>query len=146
MTKEEVLEEFDKGYDCCQVVFHYWAKKLGLDEKTAYKISTGFGAGMLQGETCGAVVGAYMALGLKYGCYKTGKEGEEQKVASIIKDVQFREKFLETYPSTMCKELLEADFSTPEGAKKIREEQKMITFCPQLVADIIAILENIIEI
>ena len=146
MLKEEVLEEFDKGYDCCQVVFHYWAKKLGLDEKTAYKVSTGFGAGMLQGETCGAIIGAYMALGLKYGYYKTGKAGEEQKVASIIKNIQYRQMFLETYPSTMCKELLNADFATPEGAKKIREEQKMVTFCPQLVADIINILERIIEI
>lgn len=146
MTKEEVLEEFDKGYDCCQVVFHYWAEKLGLDEEIAYKISTGFGAGMLQGETCGAVVGAYMALGLKYGCCKTGYEGEEQKVATIIKDVQFRQMFLEKYSSTMCRELLGADFSTSEGAKQISEEQKMITFCPQLVSDILEILEEIIEV
>ena len=38
-----------------------------------------------------------------------------------------------------------ADFSTKEGAKKIKEEQKMITFCPQLVSDIIGILEKIIQ-
>lgn len=49
MTKEEVLQEFEKGYDCAQVVFHYWGEKIGLDGETAYKISTGFGAGMLQG-------------------------------------------------------------------------------------------------
>lgn len=143
MTKEEVLKEFDEGYDCCQVIFHYWAKKMGMDSETAYKISTGFGAGMFQGETCGAVIGAYMALGLKYGQYKTGPEGDEQKVASVIKNVQFRQRLLEIYPSTMCRELLGADFSTPEGAAKIREEQKMTTFCPKLVADINNILEEI---
>ena len=64
MTKEQVLEEFDKGYDCCQVVFRYWAEKLNMDTELAYKVSSGFGAGMFQGETCGAVIGAYMALGL----------------------------------------------------------------------------------
>lgn len=101
MTKEEVLEEFSLGFDCCQVVFHYWARRLGLDEQLANKISTGFGAGMLQGETCGAIIGAYMALGLKYGVTTAGKEGEEQKVASIIKNVQFRDKLLEKYPSTI---------------------------------------------
>lgn len=143
MTKEEVLEQFEEGYDCAQVVFHYWAKKLGLDEKIAYKISTGFGAGMLQGETCGAVIGAYMALGLKYGVCESGEEGEEQKVASIIKDVQFREKFLEKYPSTMCSGLLKADFSTPEGSRKIREQKLMTTFCPQLVADVLDVLDEI---
>lgn len=143
MTKEKVLEEFNEGYDCAQVVFHYWAKKLGLDEKTAYKISTGFGAGMMQGETCGAVIGAYLALGLKYGACEEGEEGQEQKVASIIKNVQFREKLLEKYPSTMCRELLGADFSTPEGAEKIREQKLMTTFCPQLVSDVLAILDEI---
>lgn len=143
MTKEEVLEEFMEGFDCCQVVFHHWAKQLGMDEETAYKISTGFGAGMLQGETCGAVVGAYMALGLKYGCCKTGEEGQDQKVASIIKNVQFRDELMKKYSSTMCKELLEADFSTPEGMKYIREKEMMTTFCPQLVADILEILDKI---
>ena len=145
MTKDKVLEAFDKGYDCCQVVFHYWAEKLGMDGTTAYKVSTGFGAGMLQGETCGAVIGAYMALGLKYGFSDTGRAGEDQKVASIIKNVQFREKLLEKYPSTMCRELLGADFSTKEGMKKIKEKKMMTTFCPQLVADIMGILEEIMQ-
>lgn len=143
MTKEDVLEEFDEGYDCCQVVFQYWAQKLGMDEEIAYKVSSCFGAGMLQGETCGAVVGAYMALGLKYGCCNTGREGERQRVESIIKSVQFRQMFTETYPSTMCKDLLGADFSTPDGAQKIREEQMMTVFCPQLVADVVNMLEDI---
>lgn len=93
MTKEQVLEEFDKGYDCCQVVFRYWAEKLNMDTELAYKVSSGFGAGMFQGETCGAVIGAYMALGLKYGSTLPSPEGDEQRVESIIKDVEFRENF-----------------------------------------------------
>ena len=112
MTKEQVLEEFDKGYDCCQVVFRYWAEKLNMDTELAYKVSSGFGAGMFQGETCGAVIGAYMALGLKYGSTLPSPEGDEQRVESIIKDVEFREKFLQKYNSTMCRELMGADFAT----------------------------------
>ena len=125
MTKEQVLEEFDKGYDCCQVVFRYWAEKLNMDTELAYKVSSGFGAGMFQGETCGAVIGAYMALGLKYGSTLPSPEGDEQRVESIIKDVEFREKFLQKYNSTMCRELMGADFATKEGAQKIKEEQNL---------------------
>lgn len=143
MKKEEVLKQFDKGYDCAQVVFGYWAEKLGLDVETAYKVSSGFGAGMYQGETCGAIIGAYMALGLKYGHCNMGEEGDAQRVESIIKNVQFRQNFLNKYKSTMCRELLEADMSTEEGAKYIREKQLMNTFCPQLVADVVDILEEI---
>lgn len=145
LTKETVLEQFENGYDCAQVVFGYWAEKFGIDRETAYKISTGFGAGMLQGETCGAIIGAYMALGLKFGVCETGTDGEEQKVASVIKNAQFREEFLKKYSSTMCKELLEADFATPEGAKKIRENKLMTTFCPKLVSDVMDILDEIME-
>ena len=143
MTKEDVLKQFDNGYDCGQVVFGYWAKKLGLDEEVAYKISSGFGAGMYQGETCGAIIGAYMAIGLKYGHCKPGEEGDGQRVESIIKNVQFSQNLLNKYESTMCKDLLGADMSTAEGAKYIREKQLMNTFCPQLVADVMEILEEI---
>ena len=56
---------------------------------------------------------------------------------------EIRQMFTETYPSTMCKDLLGADFSTPDGAQKIREEQMMTVFCPQLVADVVNMLEDI---
>lgn len=143
MTKEQVLEQFDKGFDCAQVVLGYWAEKLGLEKEMAHKISSGFGAGMYQGETCGAIIGAYMAIGLKYGHCDSGKSGDDQRVQSIIKNVQFRQNFLEKYDSTMCRDLLGADMSTMEGAKYIREKQLMNTFCPQLVADVIDILDEI---
>lgn len=143
ITKEEILEQFEDGLDCAQVVFRYWAERLGYDKKTACKISTGFGAGMLQGETCGAVIGAYMAIGLKYGVEEEGEKGDEQKVAAVIKDARFRERLLEKYSSSMCRELLGADFSSKEGKKAIEEKKLMTTFCPQLVADIMEILEEI---
>ena len=143
VTKEEVLEQFGDGLDCAQVVFRYWAERLGYDKKTACKLSTGFGAGMMQGETCGAVIGAYMAIGLKYGVAEEGPEGDDQKVATVIKDTRFREKFLDKYSSSMCRELLGADFRTSEGQTIIQEKNLMTTFCPQLVADVCDILEEI---
>ena len=146
MTKEQVLEEFDKGYDCCQVVFRYWAEKLNMDTELAYKVSSGFGAGMFQGETCGAVIGAYMALGLKYGSTLPSPEGDEQRVESIIKDVEFREKFYKNIILLCAENLWVQILRQKKEHRKKKEEQKMITFCPQLVADIIDVLEEIIHI
>lgn len=37
MTKEQVLEEFDKGYDCCQVVISVTGQE---------KFEDGYGAGL----------------------------------------------------------------------------------------------------
>ena len=131
MTKEQVLEEFDKGYDCCQVVFRYWAEKLNMDTELAYKVSSGFGAGMFQGETCGAVIGAYMALGLKYGSILPSPEGDEQRVESIIKDVEFRENFYKNI-ILLCAENLWVQIcdKRKETTENKKKEQKMITFCP----------------
>ena len=56
---------FNNGFNCAQAIFTAYCDELGLDEETALKIACGFGAGMgrLQ-ETCGAVSGAYLAIGL----------------------------------------------------------------------------------
>lgn len=143
MTEKEVLEQFESGLDCSHVVLMHWAKKLGCDTQTASRIATGFGAGMMHGETCGAVVGAYMAIGLKYGMDGAGQSGLEQKAAAIAKGAEFRQKLLEKYPSSMCRELLGADFSTAEGRQAIMEKNLLTTFCPKLVADVLVILDEI---
>ena len=38
-----------------------------IDEDTAYLLGSYFGSGMHRGEVCGALVGALMAIGLKFG-------------------------------------------------------------------------------
>lgn len=49
-------------------MFSIYAEKLNLDLKTAMKIAAPFGVVMARlGETCGAVSGALMAIGLKHG-------------------------------------------------------------------------------
>ena len=60
------------------------------------------------------------------------------------KNTEFCEKFREKYPAFQCRDLLNADFSTPEGRRRIQERRLMSTFCPQLVADVAAILDEIL--
>jgi len=67
ITEEQALMGFGTGVDCSQAVFGEFAAQLGLDRDTALKIAAPFGGGMWHGETCGCVVGALMAIGLKYG-------------------------------------------------------------------------------
>ena len=68
MTALEFQREMSsKGCNCAQIVFSYFAEKNGLDINKALKISSAFGGGMGKGDICGAITGAYMALGLIYG-------------------------------------------------------------------------------
>jgi C_GCAxxG_C_C family probable redox protein len=69
--KEKTIDAFRKGFNCSQAVLSSFSPDLGLEKETALKIACGFGAGMAKlQETCGAVTGAVMVLGLKYGKYK----------------------------------------------------------------------------
>jgi C_GCAxxG_C_C family probable redox protein len=99
----------------CPVSFIGVCVQFKLDEETALKISCGFGAGMGRAqETCGAVTGAYMVIGLKYG-------KDKEKIYSKVRE--FTEKFKTKYKTTNCKVLLDGcDFLTEEGQKRFKEE------------------------
>lgn len=143
MTEEKVLELFLEGFDCAQVVFSHFAESFGLDEAAAKKISSCFGGGMFCGETCGAVTGALMVLGLKYGHYRPNDR--EQKNINIAKIAEFKSAFTKIYPSAICKEILRYDISDPEGMKMIMEKELLTTLCPKLVCDVIYLLEEMMD-
>ena len=67
MDKEFVKDRFLRGQDCSQVVFSNYAARYGLTEEQANKLTASFGGGSGIGETCGAVVGAMMVIGMEYG-------------------------------------------------------------------------------
>ena len=78
MKKENIAELFMKGIDCSQVVAGEFAEELGITQEEAYKMAAGFGGGMGIGETCGAVVGAMIVLGMKYGHFVYRTHGTER--------------------------------------------------------------------
>jgi C_GCAxxG_C_C family probable redox protein len=72
---KEALNLFDGSYNCAQSTLSVFEVELGISKQTLQHLSSGFGAGMCyQGRTCGAVAGAYMALGVISG--KTAVEPE----------------------------------------------------------------------
>ena len=67
---QERPENFPEGrsYNCCESVLLALAEYLGVESDLIPRIATGVGAGFsLNGLTCGAISGAAMAIGLKYG-------------------------------------------------------------------------------
>lgn len=142
MEKEIIAKQFMKGFDCSQVVLERYAEKLGITPEMANRIGAGFGGGMGKGETCGAVTGAMIALGMKYGHCQ--EEHMEQKDVMNAKRDEFLEAFLKEYPACSCKGLLKYDISKPEEMQKILDEGLLFDFCPQVVADVMKILDDMI--
>jgi C_GCAxxG_C_C family probable redox protein len=137
--KAELVEEKFAQFNCAQTVFCLFAKDLGVNEETALKIASGFGGGMATAETCGAVTGAYMVLGLKQG-YSTPDPVQKEKVKKLIR--QFNDKFRATHGSLICKELTGYDISTPEGNAEAHQNNVFAQKCTHFIKTSCEILED----
>ena len=134
---------FMKGFNCSQSILSTYGTQFGLTREIALKIAAGFGGGMGRvGKTCGAVTGAFMVIGLKYGIIKATKIKEKERTYELIRE--FISKFKDRNGTVACKELLDCDISTPEGRNIAMEKKLFIDICPNLVKDSAEILEEII--
>ena len=67
---ENAKEMFAEGYNCSQSVLSAFSKKYGMSKDQSLSIACGLGGGMRIGEICGAVSGAVLVIGLRYGADK----------------------------------------------------------------------------
>ena len=104
MTKQEkALEYHKKGYNCAQAVSCAFCEEFGIKEEDMYKISEGFGLGMGMMDTCGALTGLFMLIGLKNsgGIENAGKT----KADTYMKTREYAAKFREINGSVYCRDL-----------------------------------------
>lgn len=142
---ENAVNCFNSGFNCAQAVFSTYSEQLGMDEITALKTSCPFGGGMAcLGETCGAVTGAYLLIGLKYGKYLPDDNEAKEKSYALVR--RFNDKFCEIYGSVKCKELLKYDINNPEDLEKIKELDLWHTLCPIYVKSASEIIEELLEL
>ncbi len=116
----------------------------GLDRETALRIAGAFGAGMgRMGETCGAVTGSFMVIGLRHGKTRKGDDDARELTYKLAQD--FTRLFRERNKSIICRELLGHDLSTEEGREAVAEGNLFLTICPKFVQDAVEILEGLLK-
>lgn len=144
MTKKERSKRlFEEGFCCSQAVFSTYAEHWGLDPEVFLKISDAFGAGIGgMAATCGAVTGAIMTIGLKYGRTCPDDDDAKQKTRALVKE--FVKQFTQRNGHIECKHLLGIDISIPEGMDLAEEKGLFDTQCPKLIEDAVDILEGLI--
>jgi C_GCAxxG_C_C family probable redox protein len=136
----DAVDCFNHGFNCAQAVFSTYCEQLGLEKKTALKISCGFGAGMGRlGETCGAVAGAYLLIGLMHGKCDSDDNQSKEKTYELVQE--FSKRFIERNQSTICRELIKVDFQSGDP-QTIAAQVK--TVCPKMVRDASEIIENML--
>jgi len=142
---DEAKKQFEKGFLCAPAVLSTYSEQFGLEKALALKIACGFGAGIgRMGRTCGAVTGALMVIGLKYGQANLADVESREKTYKLIKE--FVDKFTALHGSIECKELIGYDLSDSGGIKLARERGVFTNKCPSFVYDSACILEDILHV
>ena len=139
----QTLACFKEGFNCTQAMLSTYGPQFGLDRESAVRIARAFGSGMGMGETCGAVTGALMVIGLKHAGLKVRSLFSKDRTEDIAREFVVR--FKARNGTTVCRELLGCDVSSFEGLKTAKKEKHFKKRCPKFVQDAAEILEEILE-
>lgn len=140
--KEKALLFFDNKFHCSQAILAAFADECGLTEQQALKLGACLGTGMRKGEVCGAVTGGLMVLGSLYGQCDT-LDIKSRSIANEVNDKMIA-LFVEISGSYICNDLLKCDISTKEGVEYALKNDLFTVFCPNMVANAVDVLEQII--
>lgn len=144
MNKSEyAMERFLNGCNCSQAVFTSYCTELGIEEKLGLKLACPFGGGMgHSGEVCGAVSGALLAIGLKYG--QDSVDDKQAKADNYRIANDFINRFKKLNGSVNCTQLIGYDLSDDSELEAAKQTDAFKVKCSKYVGDAVKLLEEVI--
>jgi len=142
--KERAVDLFRQGFNCSQAVFVAYRQHELLDEATALRLSTAFGAGVAHtGKSlCGAVSGALMAISMKHG---RGDPAEmERKLRTYELSQSLMQQFESCLGSCQCRDVIGIDIGIPENRERAKELKLFETKCAEAVRVAADILDRLL--
>ncbi len=139
---EAAVGLFDEGFNCSQAVMGAYCEMFGVSRVDGLRVSAGFGGGIgCTGRVCGALTGACMVLGLKYGAIDSADKEAKERTYKIV--ARACEMFGERAGSVECRDLLGFDMSTDEG-KEAKKAEGAFDKCGGFVRCGAEVLEEIL--
>lgn len=140
---ETALCLFRQGFSCSQALAAAFAAELGLDREAALRLAQPFGGGIARrADWCGAVTGAFLAIGLKHGRDRAEDTAARDRTYALVNE--FIARFVARHGALKCRDLLGCDIGTPEGQKRAEELKLHQTKCEDYVRDAAVILEELL--
>ena len=139
---EKAAEFFLSGYNCAQSVTMAFADLMGMEEKEAAKIASGFGGGFGRlREVCGAVSGMVMVASCLYG-YDAPNQEKQAQCYQMIQTLAGR--FEVKNGSIICRSILKNPPSDPTPSPRTAEYYAQRP-CARMVMAAAEILEEYIK-
>jgi C_GCAxxG_C_C family probable redox protein len=132
---EKALTYFDSKFNCSQSVLIALSDLTGLSEEESLKVASAFGGGIgRQQLTCGALTGAAMALGLKFGKGKDDPEEFKQHTYELTRTLF--DEFTRRHGDTACFRLLEGlNMNDPADSEILASRGLFEKNCRSYVSD-----------
>ena len=142
-SEEQIAKDFGCGFDCSMQVAAELAPEVGLTKEQGLKLAACLGVGAMQGSLCGAVTGALIAIGYKYGNTVSGDMST--KGICLAKRAEFYDRFEKEFGSLTCPGLLKLDLRKPEDMQAAKDKKVLETFCPKVCKFAIITASEIIK-
>jgi len=145
MTRaDEADAQFQQGFSCSQAVLAVFAEDFGINRDLALWISQGFGAGIAYtDDICGAVSGAIMVIGLRYGRIKADDRAAKEKTYSVV--AKFIREFEKSNGPVTCTGLLGYNLSDTEQVVEVKKRKVvMAARCPAFVRNAVGFVEKLV--
>jgi C_GCAxxG_C_C family probable redox protein len=141
---EKALAQFATGCNCCQSITTAFGPDYNLGSQKALKIGAAFGGGISRrGDTCGAVSGALMIIGLVFRNDNPEDSDNKERVYEIGQ--KFLDQFMEIHGTVMCRDLIGIDLNDELDLEKASEAGIFENKCPNFVKTAAQLLEDILE-
>jgi C_GCAxxG_C_C family probable redox protein len=130
---ERAIELFSQSYNCAQSVYAACATSNGLSEAQRLALAAPFGGGIArQGEVCGALTGALLALG-EAGGDAMAADPVAGRAALYERAKKLTEAFRAAHGSIICRELTGCALDTEAGQRSFKERGLHQNLCTGLV-------------
>lgn len=136
------VKYYKEGYNCAQSLLLAYGLESGADMQQLSAAAESFGVGMARlGETCGAVTGALMVIGLNHGRREVRDTAATETTYQLAQE--FSRRFTDLNGSIRCRELVGHDIGTEDGMAAA-EANAAFTACPKYVHDAATIIADLI--
>ena len=140
---EKSKELFLQGYNCAQAIAGGFSDAVGLDFETAIQIASSFGGGMGgMREVCGALTGAFIILGVKYGYVSPTDPQAKSTHYKLISETGA--KFKAKWGTILCRDLMQKLAEEKQTILGDKPEEYKARPCLVIVEDVAKILEEIL--
>jgi C_GCAxxG_C_C family probable redox protein len=149
LLDQKVVHYMQLSHHCAQSSFLALKEQFGLKGEEVVKALTPLTGIAERGETCGAVTGPLMAMGLIFGRNELQLDDWETYRASLIPAGKFCDRFEKAFGSTMCHVIQEGEFgrcyhlTDPEELRAFQEADATV-HCTEVVKKAVRMAAGII--